>query len=855
MPKLHRYSVVAKLPEKLLPLREIAANLWWTWDQNAINLFSRIAKLRPASLRLNPVELINSLSTTELESLLRDNGLLAQLAEVVERFNDYKHSRKWWNSSVGSEQMSGTSIAYFSLEFGLHETLPVYSGGLGVLAGDHLKAASDLGLPLVGVGLLYYEGYFAQYLNAEGWQQESYPRINPNRLPISPALAADGSPLTCKVKIREADVYLRAWRVDVGCVPLYLLDTNIPENEPQYRSITARLYGGDHHTRVQQELVLGVGGLKMLNALGFEPDVIHMNEGHSAFVALEQIRKLMVERDLSFEEARLATSTSSHFTTHTPVPAGNDVFPNELVSEYFAPYAKELGIKTDPLLRLGRIDEENHGEPFSMTVLALKTSNSANGVSMLHERVSTQLWQGLWPDLPREETPIANVTNGIHTTSWTSRDMAELYDRYLGPDWREAVANPETWNAVNQIPDEELWRIRCRSRSLLVQHCRERVKKQLERRGAGPIEIDHAGTILNPEALTIGFARRFAAYKRATLILQDIDRLVRLLGDMDRPVQFIFAGKAHPADQRGKELISSLVHAQHRPELRGRFVFLEDYDMGIARRLVHGVDVWLNNPRRPLEACGTSGMKVAVNGGLNMSVLDGWWCEAFDGANGWSIGQGEEYESESYHDQVESRSIYDLLEREVIPIFFDRNEVNVPVDWLRMAKHSIRTIAPQFSATRMVSEYAKDFYDPAARKHRSMVSCNFQDIRTAARAVERFEAGWQKLRILGVDADRVDELPIGRDLPVTVRVQLGSFSPEEIAVEVRYGIIDITDRMQEPKITELTNSQRIGDDGVYDFSGTIATERAGSFGLSVRVFPRINGKAERFLPRLVTWWE
>lgn len=853
MPRVHPFTVVAELPEPLQPLRELASNLWWTWNHAARNLFLRISNERSLKARVNPTELINSLSSQEIAKLEKDKGFLSQLEVITQSFEQYRKSRTWW--ATETESPPDMRISYFSLEFGLHESLLLYAGGLGVLAGDHLKAVSDLGVPLVAVGLLYYEGYFSQYLNADGWQQESYPRINMTRQPISPALDRNGNQVSVTIDIGGTNLVIKAWKVDVGLVPLYLLDTNVDENELRYRAITSRLYGGDTHSRIQQEMVLGIGGYRILKALDIHPDVYHMNEGHSAFLALEQMKDLVRNEHLNFEEALLGVRAANLFTTHTPVPAGNDVFPRELIEHYLGAHARDLGVKNDSLLRLGRVDENNNNEPFSMTVLALKTSSRANGVSKLHGHVSRKLWQGLWPGLPLDESPIKSVTNGIHTATFTGRDMADLYDRYLGPSWRNQTALAETWEGVDLIPDEELWRIRARSRSILVTYCRDKIRGQLIKRGAGRAEIEQAGQELNPEALTIGFARRFATYKRAALVLQDIDRIIRLVSVPDKPVQFIFSGKAHPADNLGKELIARLVHAQRRPELHGRLVFIEDYDMNVARRMVQGVDVWLNNPRRPLEACGTSGMKVATNGGLNLSVLDGWWYEAFDGNNGWSIGRGEEYEDRGYQDEVESRSIYDLLEREVIPLFFDREENGVPVKWIQAVKHSIRSIAPAFSASRMVADYAQEFYAPIGKNHRETVKCGYQNIREACQKIAQFRKHWHELSIIHVETSNGDHLAIGRSLPVRVTAQLGPFSPDEVAVEIRHGSLDVTGQIHGSKINRLLRGQPSSKSGVYVFEGELANDHAGNFGFSVRLVPVIHGSPDATVPGLITWWE
>lgn len=852
MPKVHPFTVIAALPESLQPLRALASNLWWTWNHAARNLFIRISKEKSLT-KLNPIELINSLSTQEINLLAKDKGFLAQLDVITKSFEQYKESRTWFTTELQAPQ--DMKIAYFSLEFGLHESLFLYSGGLGVLAGDHLKAASDLGVPISAVGLLYYEGYFSQYLNADGWQQESYPRINLTKQPITPALDASGKQISVAVNINNVDVIVKAWKTEVGNITLYLLDTNVDENELPYRAITSRLYGGDVHTRIQQEIILAIGGLRTLRALNIEPDVFHMNEGHSAFLAFEQIRELCIKKNLDFSEALLAVKSCNLFTTHTPVPAGNDVFPRELIEQYFSDFAKELGVKTDTLLKLGRVDENNNDEPFSMTVLALRASLFSNGVSRLHGHVSRNLWSNIWPGLPLEETPIQHVTNGIHTATWTGRDMADLYDRYLGPNWRNLTFLPETWESVDLIPDEELWRIRCRSRSLLVSYCRDRLRAQLTRRGAGRVEIENASQELNPEALTIGFARRFATYKRAALLLHDIERLIRIVNTSAKPVQFIFSGKAHPADNLGKDLIMRLIHAQRRPELRGKFVFLEDYDMNVARRMVQGVDIWLNNPRRPLEACGTSGIKVAVNGGLHMSVLDGWWFEAYDGENGFSIGQGEEYDDRSYQDEVESRAIYDLLEREMIPMFFNRSPSGVPEDWMNIIKHSIKHISPNFSAARMVAEYSKDYYCAIGQRNREIQRNDFKEIKETCKKIERFKNNWQHIKILNVETNNLDHLALGKTLPVKVTAQLGQFLPEELAVEVRFGLLDVTSQMHSSKIVRLVKGQPSSQAGVYVFEGTLEAIHAGTFGLSVRIVPVIEGKPCATVPSLITWWE
>ena len=614
-------------------------------------------------------------------------------------------------------------MAYFSAEFGLHESVPVYSGGLGVLAGDHLKSASDLGIPLVGVGLMYREGYFRQYLNVDGWQQERYPENDFFNLPLISETKPDGTPLLIGVPLPGRDVWIRVWRIEVGRIPLYLLDTNIPQNTAEDRTITARLYGGDHDMRVRQEIVLGIGGIRALRALGKVPAVCHMNEGHSAFCGLERIRTMMEEFSLDFAAAREAVAAGTCFTTHTPVPAGNDVFAPQLIQTYFAGYQPQFKIDWGEFLGLGRQNARDMNEPFCMTVLAIRLSNISNGVSKLHGRVSRNMWKAIWPNLPESEIPIISITNGVHTRTWMAGDFSALYDRYLGGHWEQKPTDHSIWNRVENIPNAELWRTHDRRRERLVVFARKRLRMQLERRGATPSEVARADEVLDPEALTIGFARRFATYKRGTLIFRNLERLTSILGNKERPVQIIFAGKAHPRDHGGKELIAEIIHVCRRPELRRRMVFMEDYDINVARFLVQGVDVWLNNPRRPLEASGTSGMKVCINGGLNLSILDGWWCEGYTGDNGWAIGAGEEYtdNDRTYQDDIESRTLYDLIEQEIVPLYYNRTADGLPRGWINYMKNSIMKCCPVFNTNRMVEEYMRRCYAPSAERYSQLV--------------------------------------------------------------------------------------------------------------------------------------
>jgi len=711
------FTVTPSLPSKLRPLGELAYNLWWSWNQDATDLFRKFAPDLWESTCQNPVLILGTVSHGRLRELANDKEFLINLEYVCAKFDEYMGNKQTWFERT--QRTAGeTRIAYFSAEFGLTGCLPIYSGGLGILAGDHLKSASDLGLPIVGVGLLYQEGYFSQYLRGDGRQGESYPSNDFHNMPIQLQRQKDGAPVTIKVPCSTRQVVAQVWRAQVGHIPLFLLDTNLPANSARDRLITNRLYGGDLNMRLCQEIVLGIGGIRALNAMEILPTICHMNEGHTAFATLERIRIMMSQYGLSFAKAREVVSASSLFTTHTSVPAGIDRFPAKLMDRYFCDYYPLLGLSRDDFLALGRQNPVDEGEPFSMPVLALRLAAQANGVSKLHGEVSRRLWQSVWPDLSEDEVPITSVTNGVHLSSWVSGDTIEpLLDQYLGKNWREDSLNPDVWQRIDDIPDEELWRAHEQCRERLVAIARQRLRAQLQQQGVPSSEIKMADEVLDPKALTIAFTRRFAEYKRPTLILHDAERLLHLLTNRDRPVQIVLAGKSHPDDKIGKELIRQIVRFAKRKELRRQIVFIEDYDITLARYLVQGADIWLNTPRRPLEACGTSGMKAAANGVLNMSTLDGWWAEAYHPDIGWAIGRGEEYEDYEYQDEVESQSIYDLLEKEIIPLFYDRDDDGLPREWIRRMKATMRTICPEFSSARMVREYCQQFYTPAAEQY------------------------------------------------------------------------------------------------------------------------------------------
>ena len=718
MKAIYIFNVLASLPERLKPLEKLANNLWFSWHHDIGNLFRRMDAELWESSKHNPVRLLGAISQERLGELAGDAGFLAQMDRLDKELERYLSVQPI--PVPGAQKLDKFRVAYFSAEFGIAECLPIYSGGLGILAGDHLKSASDLNLPVVGVGLFYHEGYFQQYLNADGWQQEAYPENDFSSMPVQLMRDDNGNPIMADVFIRGNSVKIQLWRLMVGRVPLYLLDTNVKDNSPEHRHITSRLYGGDWEMRLRQEIVLGIGGVRALRALGIEPTACHMNEGHSAFSALERIRTLKDDHGLSFDAAREFVIATSTFTTHTPVPAGNDMFSPELMHEHFSDYVKSLGVAFKVFLGFGRQEPTNDHEAFSMPVLAMRLSAHVNGVSRLHARTSRDMWKEIWHKNPVEDVPIGSITNGIHIPSWISLDMAQLFDRYLGPNWVEDPDSDKVWKRADQIPDSELWRTHERRRERLVAFARRKLAAQLRNWGASGREIDCCAEVLNPEALTVGFGRRFANYKRAALILQDEERLVRLLTDSERPVQIIMAGKAHPEDAPGKEIIRRIVHFANRQEVRHRFVFIQDYNTAVARMMLQGCDVWLNNPRRPLEACGTSGMKAVPNGVLNLSTLDGWWDEAYRQGCGWAIGRGETYEDHQLQDEIESRDIYNLLEHEIVPLFYDRGLDNLPSGWLEKMKTAMHHLCPTFNSHRMVLEYTNEYYVSSSRRYNEL---------------------------------------------------------------------------------------------------------------------------------------
>ena len=701
---------IAPVQERLWSL---ARNLWWSWDNDSRSLFRDLDPVRWRQLNHNPISLLSEIPLTKLEQRAGELALHGRINYAYRRQQEYLRADRTWGATHAGV-LRPRPVAYFSAEFGIHESLPIYSGGLGVLSGDHIKSASDLDIPLIGIGLFYGQGYFRQHLDREGWQQEEYLQTDISQLPMEPAIGANGQPVTIELETRGGLIRAKVWRVKVGRRDLLLLDSDVSGNAPEDRELTSRLYGGDGRIRIRQELLLGVGGFRALKAMGITPGVLHMNEGHSAFAALEAIRCRMEEEGTSFDQAVPRVAREVVFTTHTPVPAGHDRFNSALIEEHLGPLRERLGLSREALMGLGREDPGNYGEEFCMTVLALKLSRRANAVSALHGEVSRAMWTRLYPGKTEDTVPIGHITNGVHAPTWLAPQMFRLYDRHLGTGWHEHSGEAHIWEGIENVDDGELWEMHLSLKLRLLQFVRQRAIEQAERRGEPASVQQHLSRVLSPDALTIGFARRFATYKRANLILADIELLASMVNDPKRPVQFIFAGKAHPRDEPGKRVLQQIAELMRDRQFSDKFVFVEDYDINVGRLLVQGVDVWLNNPRRPLEASGTSGQKVVLNGGLNFSVLDGWWAEAYDGLNGFGIGTGRTHSSMGVHDTRDGEDLYRVLREEVIPLYYQRDHDGLPRGWIKRMKRTIRTLGWRFNADRMVMDYTSKCYVPAA---------------------------------------------------------------------------------------------------------------------------------------------
>ncbi|MDP8938436.1 MAG: alpha-glucan family phosphorylase [Actinomycetota bacterium] len=824
MKALRSFTVRPQLPAALGSLHTLAMNLRWSWDERTQDLFRWVDSSAWEATGHDPVRLLGVVDHRRLETLAGDRTFLSFLHEVADDLQRHLTANRWFQG----RQSPLRSVAYFSPEFGIAEALPQYSGGLGVLAGDHLKAASELGVPLAGVGLFYRQGYFRQELNGDGWQQERYVDLDPHAMALT---AMDG--VRVSVDLAGTKLVARVWQAHVGRIPLYLLDADVDDNDDEARHVTDRLYGGDTEHRLRQEILLGVGGVRALDAMDRMPQVFHTNEGHAGFLGLERIRRCIVDEGLSFPEAIEAVRGGTTFTTHTPVPAGIDRFPRPLMERYFKSWADECSIDFDRLMELGHEPGEPPDSPFNMAVMGLRLAGFSNGVSKLHGEVSRRIFQPVWPGVPVDELPITSVTNGVHARTWVSGEMADVFDRHVMPEWHEAGA--DRWARIEDASDDELWRARQHCRERLVAFARERLRTAALSRGASELDVAWTSDALDPSILTIGFARRFAPYKRANLLLSQPERLTALLLSPDRPIQLLFAGKAHPADDPGKEMIRQVVQFSRRHDVRHRMAFLEDYDIGVARMLYQGCDVWLNNPRRPLEACGTSGEKAALNGAINCSIRDGWWDEMYDGENGWAIASAEGIEDLQRRDEVEAASLFDLLERQVVPQFYDALAGRAPRRWLQRVRHSLGTLGPAVSASRMVRDYVAQMYEPAAVRADSMLAEGARRARDLAAWKKRVMTGWDAVHIDAVETD-TDVVDLGQARQVTATVGLGPLGPDDVHVQVVHGLVGSTDELLDTSVATMALSGPNGD-GRHRYEGSFTCERAGRYGFTVRAVP------------------
>ena len=830
------------IPASISFLETLARNAWWCWNQDALVLLRRMEPALWRECGLNPLEFLRRIPQPVLEALSQDAGFLSQLQRLETHFRE---------STAPDPAPKHGQVAYFSLEFGLNENMRLYSGGLGILAGDHLKAASDVALPLAGVGLFYNQGYFEQRLNHEGWQQELYPDSGIQNLPMRRARTPEGALVEVSVAMPEGELFARVWDLSVGGVPLYLLDTNIAKNSEEFRDITSRLYGGGHVNRLRQELLLAVGGFRALTAMGIEPEVCHLNEGHAAFLSLARMEYLTKIKGLDQAAAYEVVSRANVFTTHTPVAAGNETFAIDLVEAHLRALLPTTGIEPWDFIPNGRAPGDVES-PLSMTILGLRFSHLSNGVSELHGDVSRRMWSHVWPNHVRDELPIRHVTNGVHAPTWLAPEILSLVQQYLGTGWEKVTGDPKMLARIDEIPDEELWRAHEIGRSRLMRTTRESMERQLTQRNASRAELSRARGILDPEVLTIGFARRAASYKRATLLLRDPARLEALLLHDQRPIQIIFAGKAHPADDHGKDFIRQVVEFSRRANIGRRFCFLENYDMRIARNLVQGVDIWLNTPRRRVEASGTSGMKAAMNGVINASILDGWWCEGYHPDCGFAIGRGEEYEDDEYADQVESAALYRLLEDDITPLFYNRPGGGEPVDWVKMMKASIRMALGFFTSRRMVEEYRDKFYTPASRNYRTLMADAGKEAKALSAARVRLDQVWHGTRITPPAADRdITLLHSGDAFQVTCSVFPAGMNSDEVSVEFCMGPANSQNRIDSPVFHPM-ELKGPGKDGWLDYTLTVPCPGSGRFGMTARVLPA-DAQWRRASPGHLTW--
>ncbi len=856
----NKITVKPQLPKRINRLEEIANNVWWSWNTEFLRLFKQIDRDLWEKQEKNPVKFLKLVSQEQLEKAANNNEFLRQYDKIVDNFDGYMNSKNTWFSRNYPDNKNDL-IAYFSAEYGLDQILPIYSGGLGILSGDHLKTASDLGLPLVGIGLLYKNGYFHQKIDGHGNQQTEYHSIDISSLPISQVKDKDGNDLIIYVKFPKRRLYLKVWQIHVGRINLYLFDSDIEENSEEYRNVTTTLYGGDQEMRIQQEIVLGMAGVSLLRELGLKPVVYHMNEGHSSFLTIELIKNVMKDKEVSFKVAKDIVSSQTVFTTHTPVPAGNDIFPVDLVEKYFKDYWNRLGITREEFLELGMNPNHTYTDGFNMGILALKIAGKKNGVSKLHGEVSSELFANIWPNIAPDESPITYVTNGIHTCSWLASDIKALYNEYLTPYWQDSIYKDETWKRINDIPDEKLWKEHCVRKEKLLEFVKQSTIQRLRRCNYKYEEINEIVSALDPNALTIGFARRFATYKRGTILFRDLERITQIMSDSKRPVQIIIAGKAHPIDQEGQNLIRYIHELSLKPQFKGKIFLLENYNIAMSRYLISGVDVWLNTPRRPMEASGTSGQKASVNGVINFSILDGWWAEGYNQENGWAIGTNKEYSNYDEQDEADSQSIYDTLENKIIPTYYNKDNNGISKEWLRIMKNSIITTGGRFSTQRMLVDYIQQLYMPLAQNHKQYYT-SLEKVTELESWKQQIYRNWPNVKVYNIEQPSKDEnvtVDAGNTMKVKCKVKIPGLMPEDIKVQVYFG------RVNEKGIVEkisVTPMERVKPDTQYEtdidefiYEADLEFKTGGEYGYTFRVMPKNNMILDSENLDLIRWVE
>ena len=848
----NKITVNPQLPKRIGKLSEIANNLWWSWNTEFLRLFKKIDKDLWETSEKNPVKFLKQVSQERLEAVATNAEFLKEYDRISKEFDDYITSKNTWFANKYPENKKDL-IAYFSAEYGLDQTIPIYSGGLGILSGDHLKSASDLGIPLVAVGLLYKNGYFHQKINGNGQQETEYNNIDLANLPIKTVKDENGEDLKINVKFEKRKIYLKVWQINVGRIKLYLLDSDIDENSPEDREVTLKLYGGDQEMRIKQEIVLGMGGTNLLTrALGLNPTVYHMNEGHSAFLILELIKNIIKEKKVSFEVAKDIASSKTVFTTHTPVPAGNDIFPISLVEKYFKEFWPRLNLDREEFLKLGMKPCTELETGFNMGILALKVAGKKNGVSKLHGAVSRELFGDVWPEIAANESPITYVTNGIHTCSWLAPSLKELYNKYLIPYWQDNIYKDEVWENINNIPNQELWEIHQKRKQKLLEIVKENTTDRLRRSGYSYEAINDITSKLNPNALTIGFARRFATYKRATLIFKDLERITQILNDEQRPVQLIFAGKAHPADKEGQDLIKRIHEISMMPQFKGKIFLLENYNIAMSRYLVSGVDVWLNNPRRPMEASGTSGQKASVNGVINFSVLDGWWAEGYNQENGWTIGTNAEFTSYEEQDIADSQSMYRTLEEKIIPTYYEKDENGISEKWMKIMKNSISSTGGKYSTSRMLVDYTNNLYMPLCNLTKKYYE-NIDNVAEFNLWKKNLYTNWKDIKITQKNNLNNITMDAGNNIEVKCEVQLPNIDVNNITAQCYYGKILDNGIVENVSIIPMKLTDKDEANKIYEYTTKIELKTGGNYGYTFRVMPKHGMLLDSENLNLVKW--